>query len=59
MNLNYLKVKGGRKMKTEKEIKEQTNTPDAKLCELSDDDLMQVTGGAKPITLPIIPDPEE
>lgn len=46
-------------MKKEKEIKEQTNTPDAKLCELSDDDLMQVTGGAKPITLPIIPDPEE
>ena len=46
-------------MKTEKElkeIKEQIEALNAKLNELTDDELEQVTGGGKPIPLPIIPD---
>lgn len=46
-------------MKTEKELKElkeQLDTVNAKLYELSDEELIQVTGGGRPIPLPIVPE---
>lgn len=38
-----------------KERKELGEQPDV-LCELSNDELMEVTGGGKPIPLPIVPE---
>lgn len=59
MELNYLNLMEKSKMKTEKELKElkeQLEKVNAKLYELSDEELIQVTGGGRPLPLPIIPE---